>query len=96
MKKKIDQYLAYDYPVRIFRYPDGMYCAEIQEIDGLCVYGTTPQEALKQLEGVKEAAFELMLAQGKKPPVPTVRFDIPIDEVKRNPSLRRLKNYMKV
>lgn len=94
--KKLEQYLRYDYPVRIFRYLDGIYCAEIQEIDGLCAYGKTPQEALKQLEGVKEAAFELMLVQGKKPPVPTVKFEIPVDEVKRNPSLRKLKDYMKV
>jgi len=73
-----------------------MYCAEVETIDGLCAYGKTPQEALKQLQGVKEAAFELMLSQGKEPPVPLIHMDIPVTEFERNKHLKKLKAYVKV
>lgn len=96
MKKKISKYLRYDYPIRIVRYPDGVYCAEIEAIDGLCAYGKTPQEALEQLQEVKEAAFELMLSQGKEPPTPVVHLDIPVTEFEKDKRLKRLKAYVKV
>jgi predicted RNase H-like HicB family nuclease len=95
MKKKLKQLLKYNYPVRIFRYPDGMYCAELENFEGLCAYGKTAQEALQQLDGVKEAAFELLVSQGKEPPVPKVRLEIPVSEFRRNPQLKKLKAYMK-
>jgi len=96
MKKKLKDYLRYDYPIRIVRYPDGMYCAEIEDVEGLCAYGATSQQALKHLDEVKEAAFELMLSQGTEPPIPTVRIEIPMDEFKRNANFKKLKEYVKV
>lgn len=67
------------YPVEIQPLPEGIFCAEIKEIPGLCAYGATMIEALEEIEYVKAAAFELMLKQGKDIPLPTVRLEIPVD-----------------
>ena len=75
--KKLKEYLKYNYSIRIVQYSDGVYCAEIESIEGLCAYGKTPQEALLQLQDVKEAAFELMIKHGKEPPIPNVQLQIP-------------------
>ncbi len=96
MKKKIKEYLKYDYPVRIVREPDGMYCAEVDDIKGLCAYGKTPTDALKELETVKEAAFELLLSQGDEPPVPKVKLEIPENVFRKIRDKRLLKQYVKV
>lgn len=96
MKKKLKEYLKYDYPVRIVREPDGLYCAEIADIRGLCAYGKSSAEALKQLDEVKEAAFELMLSQGEEPPAPKVKLEIPENVFRRIPGRRILKQYVKV
>lgn len=93
--KKLKEYLKYDYPIRIIRYPDGMYCAEIEMIEGLCAYGSTPQEALSQLEEVKETAFELLLSQGKEPPVPTVQLEIPVNVFRRIHNRSMLNRFVK-
>ena len=95
MKRKVKNYLNYHYPVRIIREPDGMYCAEVDEVKGLCAYGNTPVEALNELEGVKEAAFGLMLSQGQAPPVPKVKLEIPENVFRRISNKRVLKQYVK-
>ncbi len=94
--KKLKEYLKYDYPIRITRKYDGMFCAEIEMIDGLCAYGKTPAQALKELEGVKEAAFELMLEQGQEPPVPSVKLEIPENVFQRMPGRKTLRQFVKV
>ena len=94
--KKIKEYLRYDYPIRISRYPDGVYCAEIENIEGLCAYAPTPEEAIRQLEQVKEAAFELMLSQGKEPPVPKVQLEIPVNVFQKMSNRSKLKRFVKV
>ncbi len=91
-----ETYLKYDYPVRVFRYNDGIYCAEIESIEGLCAYGKTAQEALGELEGVKETAFELMLEQGYEPPVPTVLLEIPVNVFEKISGRTRLQEFVKV
>ncbi len=96
MKKKLKEYLKYDYPVRIVREPDGLYCAEITEISGLCAYGKSSAEALEQLDEVKEAAFELMLSQGEAPPEPKVKLEIPGNVFRKIPGRKILKQYVKV
>jgi predicted RNase H-like HicB family nuclease len=94
--RKLKEYRKYDYPVRVFRYPDGMYCAEVESIEGLCAYGKTAEEALRELEDVKEAAFELMLSHGKEPPIPTVQLEIPVNVFEQIPNRRILKKFVKV
>lgn len=93
--KKLKRYLSYSYPVRILREPDGVYCAEVEDIEGLCAYGETPTEAVEQLQTVQSAAFELMLSQGKTPPVPKVKLEIPEDVFRRLPERKKLKQYVK-
>ncbi|MBU1298992.1 MAG: type II toxin-antitoxin system HicB family antitoxin [Bacteroidetes bacterium] len=93
--KKLIELLKYDYPIRITRYPDGMYCAEIEMIDGLCAYGKTSGEALSNLNEVKEAAFELMLSQGKEPPVPVVKLEIPLNVFKKIQNKSKLRQFVK-
>jgi predicted RNase H-like HicB family nuclease len=94
--KSINKYLRYNYPIRIYRCTDGMYCAEIEEIDGLCAYGRLPQIAMKELESVKETAFELMLEQGKEPPAPKIHLEIPEDVFARFSNKAKLREFMKV
>lgn len=77
--KTLTEYMQLHYPVEIQPLPDGMFCAEIKDIPGLCAYGATMVDALEELEHVKATAFELMLAQGKDIPLPTVHLAIPLD-----------------
>lgn len=39
--------------------PDGQYCAEILSLRGCCGYGRTADEALFELEGVKERVLSV-------------------------------------
>ncbi|MBI3194244.1 MAG: type II toxin-antitoxin system HicB family antitoxin [Ignavibacteriae bacterium] len=94
--KKLKEFLQYEYPVRVFKYPDGNYCAEIESIEGLCAYGKTAQEAMRELESVKETAFELMLEQGVEQPVPTIRLEIPVNVFQKISNRIRLQEYIKV
>ncbi|MBI5473214.1 MAG: type II toxin-antitoxin system HicB family antitoxin [Ignavibacteriae bacterium] len=96
MKKKLKEYMRYDYPVRIVKEPDGLYCAEVADISGLCAYGKTPTKALRELDEVKEAEFELMLSQGQEPPVPKIKLEIPENIFKRMRNKNELKQFVKV
>lgn len=78
MKRKgLSHYLQLEYPTTIRRMPDGMYCAEILPLKGCAAYGKTADEALYELEGVKETVLEIFLEKGKPIPEPTVRLEIP-------------------
>lgn len=77
--KELSYYMNQKYPLEVKTMPDGVYCAEIKPIPGLCAYGESVQEAVEQLEIVKKTAFELMLEQGKEIPMPTIHLEIPID-----------------
>ena len=77
--KELSYYMNLKYLLEVKTMPDGMYCAEIKAVPGLCAYGESVREAVEQLEIVKKTAFELMLAQGKKIPMPTIRPKTPID-----------------
>lgn len=77
--KALSDYMKLKYPLEIKSMPDGVYCAEIKGVSGLCAYGDTIPEAVEQLEIVKMSAFELMLKQGKDIPLPTIHLEIPVD-----------------
>jgi len=86
-------YMEQKYNIEIKALPDNGYSAEISEIPGLCAYGSTVIESLTELEHVKQAAFELMLEQNKRIPLPTRRFAIPVEELKLMPFREELEKY---
>lgn len=88
-------YLGLDYPIQIERMEGGKYCASIPLLKGCKGYGDTPTEAMKELQGVKEALVELMIEQRKKIPEPSVELSIPVSEFERMPNKKRLKQFVK-
>lgn len=92
--KPLTDYLQLRYPVNIQPMPDGMFCAEIKDIPGLCAYGASMFEALEEIEYVKTTAFELMLEQGKVIPLPTVHLEIPIDMFERLPNRKQIEEFV--
>ncbi len=92
--KELAYYLQLQYPVEIQPLPDGMFCAEIKEIPGLCAYGASMVEALAEIENVKATAFELMLAQGKNIPLPTVHLAIPVDLFAQLPNRPQIEQFI--
>jgi predicted RNase H-like HicB family nuclease len=92
--KDISYYLKLNYPVVINILPDQQFCAEIKLIPGLCAYGATRSAALEELEGVKMAAFALMLKQGKTIPLPTVHLEIPIDAFEHLPQREQIEQFV--
>jgi predicted RNase H-like HicB family nuclease len=77
-RKDLSYYLHLEYPTIIRKMPDGMYCAEIPLLKGCAAYGKTADEALYELEGVKETVLEILLEKGEPIPEPTVRLEIPV------------------
>jgi len=94
--KDISYYLKLNYPVVINLLPDQQFCAEMKRIPGLCAYGATMSAALAELEGVKTAAFALMLKQGKTIPLPTVHLEIPIDTFELLPQREQMEQFVVV
>jgi predicted RNase H-like HicB family nuclease len=92
--KELAYYLQLHYPVEIQPMPDGMFCAEIKEIPGLCAYGKSMVEALEEIEAVKTTAFELMLKQGKDIPLPTVHLEIPVDAFEQLPNREQIEQFV--
>jgi len=77
--KNLGYYLQLEYPTTIRKMPDGLYCAEIPLLKGCAAYGETADEALYELEGVKETVLETLLEKGKPILEPTVHLEIPVD-----------------
>jgi len=94
MKKNLSYYMNLSYPVEIRIMPDGMYCAEIRSVPGLCAYGSSAAETLEELENVRQAAFEMMLRQGKKIPPPRVCLEIPADAFDRLPNKEEIAKFL--
>jgi predicted RNase H-like HicB family nuclease len=53
--KNISFYMKQRYSIGIKSYPEKKFFAEIKEIPGLCAFGITEREALKELEIEKYA-----------------------------------------
>ena len=79
----LSDYLKLKYPVEIKCMPDGMFCAEIKDIPGLCAYSSTMRDSLEELEIVKQTAFELMISQKKQIPMPVIKLEIPINSFEK-------------
>ena len=76
MNKTKDYYIALDYSVQIQRVSEG-YCASIPLLKGCKTFGETPENALRELEAVKEGFIDLYLEMGRPIPEPVVQLDIP-------------------
>lgn len=92
--KDISYYIKLNYPVELKSMPDGVYCAEIKEIPGLCAYGASMAEALEELEIVKATAFELMLKQEKDIPLPKIHLEIPVDRFDQLPNKELIEQFV--
>ena len=65
-----------DYHINIFwSEEDGGYIADIPDLEACSAFGTTPQEALTELQRAKVAWLEAARAEGK--PIPGPRYRAP-------------------
>ncbi len=63
-----------DYHINIFySEEDGAYIADIPDLEFCSAFGSTPEEALAELEKAKEAWMEAARAEGKAIPPPRYR-----------------------
>jgi predicted RNase H-like HicB family nuclease len=63
-----------DYHINIFySEEDGGYIADIPDLDSCSAFGSTPEEALAELEQAKSAWLEAARAEGRKVPPPRYR-----------------------
>jgi predicted RNase H-like HicB family nuclease len=63
-----------DYHINIFySNEDGGYIADIPDLEACSAFGTTPAEALAELEQAKEAWLEVARETGKTIPAPRYR-----------------------
>ena len=92
--KNVVSYMKLNYNTEIKCMPDGMFCAEIKEIPGLCAYADSMKDALDELEFVKKDAFELMLSQYKNIPLPLIRLEIPINSYEKLSNKEQLMEFI--
>ena len=60
-----------DYHINIFSSEeDGGYIADIPDLEACSAFGSTPEEALRQVEIAKDAWLEAARAEGKTIPEP--------------------------
>ncbi|MBW1940147.1 MAG: type II toxin-antitoxin system HicB family antitoxin [Deltaproteobacteria bacterium] len=78
MEKSKSYYMSLNYPIQIEKVDEG-YCAFIPILKGCKAFGQTADEAVKELEAVKEGFFEIFIETGKVIPEPVVHIDIPHD-----------------
>jgi len=93
-RKGLSYYLQLEYPTIIRKMPDRVYCAEIPLLKGCAAYGKTADEALEELEGVKETILEILLEKGKPIPEPTVRLEIPVSVFEKLERKKELAAYI--
>ncbi len=63
-----------DYHINIFYSDDdGAYIADIPDLRACSAFGTTPEEALRQMQVAKQAWLEAAGAEGKPIPPPRYR-----------------------
>ncbi len=70
--------MALTYPIQIEKISEG-FCAFIPMLKGCNAYGHTAEEALKELESLREGFIDVFLELGKPIPEPIIHLDIPYD-----------------
>jgi len=71
MKPLID-YLNKDYPVVVYRAPEGGYVAEIEDLPGCITEGDTLDEAFERIEDARRAWIEVAYEDGQDIPLPRI------------------------
>jgi predicted RNase H-like HicB family nuclease len=93
MKKNKSYYMAITYPIQIEKTAEG-FCAFIAMLKGCKAYGHTEEEALKELESVREGFMDVFLEMGKPIPEPIIHLDIPYDVFVGLPERKDLEPYI--
>lgn len=63
-----------DYHINVFYSPeDGSYIADIPDLDACSAFGSTPEEAVTEVERAKEAWLAAALEAGRPVPEPRYR-----------------------
>lgn len=63
-----------DYHINIFySEEDGGYIADIPDLPGCSAFGSSPEEALREVQCAKQAWLEAAQAEGKQVPLPSYR-----------------------
>ena len=67
-----------DYSINIFySEEDGGYIAEIPDLDSCSAFGSSPEEAVREVEKAKTAWLEAARSSGRQVPEPRYRAVIP-------------------
>lgn len=70
MKRELEHYLRFRYPIELIEAEEGGYFARIPDLPGCMAQGETIDETLKSLEGAKSAWIEVRLEDGLDIPPP--------------------------
>jgi predicted RNase H-like HicB family nuclease len=68
--KALNDYINLDYPITIYRAPEGGYVAEIEDLPGCISEGETSDEALERVENARQAWIEVAYEDGQEIPLP--------------------------
>jgi len=85
--------MALAYPTQIEKVSEG-YCAFIPMLKGCKAYGQTAEEALIELESVREGFFDVFLEMKKPISEPIIHLDIPYDVFVGMPAREELEPYV--
>jgi len=67
----LEFYLELNYPVTLYRDPDGGYVAEIKDLPGCMTQGETSEEVLKEIEDARVLWIETAYEHGDQIPLPS-------------------------
>lgn len=68
--KQLDTFLKLEYPVTIYRAPEGGYVAEIEDLPGCLTEAETLEEAFERIDDTRRAWIELAYEDGMQIPLP--------------------------
>ena len=69
-RKPLDYYLSLKYPVSIEEAPEGGYFIQIKDLSGCYSQSETIEEAMENIEEVRELCMESMYEDGNEIPLP--------------------------
>jgi predicted RNase H-like HicB family nuclease len=68
--KAIEDFLALNYRISVYRDEDGDYVVEVDDLPGCVAHGSTPDEAFQDLQEAKRVWMESRIAAGLEIPEP--------------------------
>jgi antitoxin HicB len=75
VSKDVKEYLGLDYAIALQRDDEGDWVASIREMEGCIADGSTPGEAIKNLESMKELWLRARLRSRRPIPLPSTEAD---------------------